>query len=147
MTLDQNLHNGWSMDYQGLPPVDLFIPAETDAMVEALVAAIGSSAKPKKPHAARPHPLKEKPAPDSQMAAADMANVLRHAIGDRTVCLTHVSLSWHGEFWPFRHPLDYVGSERRRRRGRRSGHLGRRGAGAEGHRPPADRGQRRRRLS
>ena len=25
--------------------------------------------------------------------------------------LTHVSLSWHGEFWPFRHPLDYVGSD------------------------------------
>jgi thiamine pyrophosphate-dependent acetolactate synthase large subunit-like protein len=45
------------------------------------------------------------------MAAADMANVLRHAVGDRTVCLTHVSLSWHGEFWPFRHPLDYVGSD------------------------------------
>jgi thiamine pyrophosphate-dependent acetolactate synthase large subunit-like protein len=45
------------------------------------------------------------------MAAADMANVLRHVVGDRTVCLTHVSLSWHGEFWPFRHPLDYVGSD------------------------------------
>ena len=45
------------------------------------------------------------------MAAADMANVLRHVVGDRTTCLTHVSLSWHGEFWPFRHPLDYVGSD------------------------------------
>ena len=111
MSLDQNLHNGWSMDYEGLPPVDLFIPAETDATVAALVAGIGSKAKPKKPHAARPHPMKDKPAPDSEMAAADMANVLRHAVGDRTVCLTHVSLSWHGEFWPFRHPLDYVGSD------------------------------------
>jgi thiamine pyrophosphate-dependent acetolactate synthase large subunit-like protein len=111
VSLDQNLHNGWSMDYEGLPPVDLFIPAETDATVAQLVGAIGSRAKPKKPHAARPHPLKDKPAPDGQMAAADMANVLRHVVGDRTVCLTHVSLSWHGEFWPFRHPLDYVGSD------------------------------------
>ena len=111
VSLDQNLHNGWSMDYEGLPAVDLCIPAETDATVEALVKEIGPRAKPKKPHAARPHPLKEKPAPESQMAAADMANVLRHVVGDRTVCLTHVSLSWHGEFWPFRHPLDYVGSD------------------------------------
>ena len=111
VSLDQNLHNGWSMDYEGLPAVDLFIPAETDATVEALLAAIGSKAKPKKPHLVREHPLKAKPAPDGQMAAADMANVLRHAVGDRTVCLTHVSLSWHGEFWPFRHPLDYVGSD------------------------------------
>ena len=45
------------------------------------------------------------------MAAADMANVLRHVVGDRTTCLTHVSLSWHGEFWQFRHPLDYIGSD------------------------------------
>ena len=111
VSLDQNLHNGWSMDYEGLPAVDLFIPAETDATVAALVGAIGAKAKPKKPHAARPHPLKDKPAPDSEMAAADMANVLRHVVGDRTTCLTHVSLSWHGEFWPFRHPLDYVGSD------------------------------------
>ena len=51
VSLDQNLHNGWSMDYEGLPPVDLFIPAETDATVAALLAAIGSKAKPKKPHA------------------------------------------------------------------------------------------------
>jgi thiamine pyrophosphate-dependent acetolactate synthase large subunit-like protein len=109
VSLDQNLHNGWSMDYEALPPVDLFIPAETDATVAALLGAV--KAKPKKPHAARPHPLKDKPAPDGQMAAADMANVLRHVIGDRTTCLTHVSLSWHGEFWPFRHPLDYVGSD------------------------------------
>ena len=111
VSLDQNLHNGWSMDYEGLPAVDLFIPAETDATVEALAKEVAPRAKPKKPHAARPHPLKEKPAPESQMAAADMANVLRHVVGDRTVCLTHVSLSWHGEFWPFRHPLDYVGSD------------------------------------
>jgi thiamine pyrophosphate-dependent acetolactate synthase large subunit-like protein len=111
VSLDQNLHNGWSMDYEGLPAVDLFIPAETDATVAALLDAIGSKAKPKKPHAARPHPMKDKPAPDSQMAAADMANILRHVVGDRTTTLTHVSLSWHGEFWPFRHPLDYVGSD------------------------------------
>ena len=111
VTLDQNLHNDWSMDYEGLPPVDLFIPAEPDATVSALIDAVGSKGKPKKPHAARPHPLKPKPAPDSEMAAADMANVLRHVVGDRTTCLTHVSLSWHGEFWPFRHPLDYVGSD------------------------------------
>jgi thiamine pyrophosphate-dependent acetolactate synthase large subunit-like protein len=111
VSLDQNLHNGWSMDYEGLPAVDLFIPAETDATVAALLAGIGSRAKPKKPHLVREHALKPKPAPDSEMAAADMANVLRHAVGDRTACLTHVSLSWHGEFWPLRHPLDYIGSD------------------------------------
>ncbi len=109
VSLDQNLHNGWSMDYEGLPAVDLFIPAETDPTVEALLAAIGPSNKPKKPVLVRKLP--PMPAADGQMAAADMANVLRHVVGDRSVCLTHVSLSWHGNFWDFRHPLDYVGSD------------------------------------
>ena len=58
VSLDQNLHNGWSMDYEGLPAVDLFIPAESDATVAALLDAVAGKAKPKKPHAARPHPLK-----------------------------------------------------------------------------------------
>src|SRR5712671_1362163 len=30
VSLDHQLHNGWSMDYQGLPPVDLFIAADPD---------------------------------------------------------------------------------------------------------------------
>jgi thiamine pyrophosphate-dependent acetolactate synthase large subunit-like protein len=111
VSLDQNSHNGWSMDYEAMPPVDLFIPAETDATVAALLEAIGSKAKPKKPHLVRDFALKPKPSAQGDMAAADMANVLRHVIGDRTTTLTHVSLSWHGEFWPFRHPLDYIGSD------------------------------------
>jgi thiamine pyrophosphate-dependent acetolactate synthase large subunit-like protein len=111
VSLDQNLHNGWSMDYEAMPPVDLFIPAETDATVAAMLDAIGSKAKPKKPHLVRDFSLKAKPSPNGDMAAADMANVLRHVVGDRKTCLTHLSLSWHGEFWPFRHPLDYIGSD------------------------------------
>ena len=112
VSLDQNLHNGWSMDYEGLPPVDLFIPAETDATVAALLGRDRQPAKPKKPHAGpRASAAGRSPRRTAKWRAADMANVLRHAVGDRTACLTHVSLSWHGEFWPFRHPLDYVGSD------------------------------------
>src|SRR4051794_1086705 len=36
VSLDQNVHNGWSMDHQALPPVDLFVAADTDATVHAL---------------------------------------------------------------------------------------------------------------
>jgi thiamine pyrophosphate-dependent acetolactate synthase large subunit-like protein len=111
VSLDQNLHNGWSMDYEGLPAVDLFIPAEPDATVAALLGAIGNRAKPKKPTLVKDKPAPAKPTGDGAMMAADMAAVLRNVVGDRTTCLTHVSLSWHGEFWQFRHPLDYIGSD------------------------------------
>ena len=41
----------------------------------------------------------------------DLARSLRAAVGERAVTLTHLPLSWNGATWPFRHPLDYIGSE------------------------------------
>jgi acetolactate synthase-1/2/3 large subunit len=41
VSVDHRLHNGWSMDYQGLPPVDVFIACEPDAAVPELLAALG----------------------------------------------------------------------------------------------------------
>src|SRR5262249_5626179 len=52
VSLDQNIHNGWSMDHQGLPPVDLFVAADTDTTVKALVEALpkgGQTGAAKKP--------------------------------------------------------------------------------------------------
>src|SRR5215475_5029034 len=40
VSVDHYLHNGWSMDYQGLPPVDVFIDCEPDIAVPALLAAL-----------------------------------------------------------------------------------------------------------
>src|SRR5215813_2006700 len=47
VSLDQTIHNGWSMDYQALPPVDLFLAADPDAVVRALLAALNANATPK----------------------------------------------------------------------------------------------------
>jgi thiamine pyrophosphate-dependent acetolactate synthase large subunit-like protein len=110
VSLDHHLHNGWSMDHQGLPAVDLFVAADPDATVEALLGAIGPRSGSTAPRG-RPRPAPPRPSPDGPMALADLAGVLRHAVGDRDVCLTHVSLSWHGALWEFRHPLDYIGSD------------------------------------
>ena len=41
----------------------------------------------------------------------DLARSLKSAVGSRDVTLTHLPLSWNGATWPFRHPLDYIGSE------------------------------------
>src|SRR5215472_10596800 len=46
ISLDHRIHNGWSMDYQGLPPVDLLLSADPDLVVPELVQAIGRSGKP-----------------------------------------------------------------------------------------------------
>src|SRR5262249_25051539 len=109
VTLDQNLHNGWSMDYQGLPPVDLFIAADPDATTRAMVKACG-------PPSARatdlkPQPLYEPPKATGTLGIENLAQTLREKLGDRPASLTHLPLSWQGSFWHFRDPLDYLGSD------------------------------------
>jgi thiamine pyrophosphate-dependent acetolactate synthase large subunit-like protein len=107
MSLDHRLHNGWSMDYQGLPPVDLMIDCEPDVAVPALLEALGPASPrelPKTPH--------EFPKlAGSKITVDHMADALRRAVGERPTTLTHVSLSWNGASWPLRHPLDYLGSD------------------------------------
>ncbi len=107
ISVDHRLHNGWSMDYQGLPPVDVFIDCEPDAAVPALLEALG-------PGAPRPSVADKKEFPKlsgDKITVDHMADALRRAVGDKPASLTHVSLSWNGASWPLRHPLDYLGSD------------------------------------
>ncbi len=107
-SLDHHLHGGWSMDYQGLPPVDLFIAADPDIAVHALCTAMGAIVKPPKYQATTQTPAHSS---GDGLTVERLARELRKAAGDRLVSLTHLPLSWNGAWWPFRHPLDYLGSD------------------------------------
>jgi thiamine pyrophosphate-dependent acetolactate synthase large subunit-like protein len=107
VSVDHQLHNGWSMDYQGLPTVDVFIACEPDAAVPALIEALGpgdarsaASASPEFPKLA-----------GDKITVDHLADRLRRAVGTRPTSLTHVTLSWNGASWHFKHPLDYLGSD------------------------------------
>lgn len=108
VSVDHRLHNGWSMDYQGLPPVDVFVDCTPEAAVPALLEALGSGAP-------RPAPAEKKEFPvppnDGRLLVDHLSAALREAVGDRPTSLTHVSLSWNGASWHFKHPLDYLGSD------------------------------------
>jgi thiamine pyrophosphate-dependent acetolactate synthase large subunit-like protein len=108
VSLDYRIHNGWSMDYQGLPAVDLFMSADPDAVVPELLKALGGSGRP---HRA--------PLPRATAAGDDppgftnehIARVLKKVVGDRPVTLTHLPISWEDRWWTFCHPLDFLGSD------------------------------------
>jgi thiamine pyrophosphate-dependent acetolactate synthase large subunit-like protein len=107
VSVDHYLHNGWSMDYQGLPPVDVFIDCEPDVAVPALLAALG----PQGSQTTTAHKKEFPKLTDDKLTVDHLADALRRAVGDRPTSLTHVSLSWNGASWAFNHPLDYLGSD------------------------------------
>jgi thiamine pyrophosphate-dependent acetolactate synthase large subunit-like protein len=109
ISADFLVHNGWSMDYEMLPPVDLLLPSTPDAAVPQLLAALGG-AKSRKPAAVKPRAEKYEPS-SGPVRVDDLTRSLKAAVGERDVTLAHLPLSWNGATWPFRHPLDYIGSE------------------------------------
>jgi thiamine pyrophosphate-dependent acetolactate synthase large subunit-like protein len=109
VSADFHVHNGWSMDYEMLPPVDLLLPTTPDAAVPQLLAAL-SGGKQRKPAEVKPRAEKYEPS-SGPVRVDDLARALKAAVGEREVTLTHLPLSWNGATWPFRHPLDYIGSE------------------------------------
>jgi thiamine pyrophosphate-dependent acetolactate synthase large subunit-like protein len=121
-SIDHQVHNGWSMDHQALPPVDLLLAADPDQVATLLVSALDSLAKPPGPHptasattasatVAPGGPLGVEDLGIEDLGIEDLARALRRAVGSRDVSLAHLPLSWSGAWWPLRHPLDYLGSD------------------------------------
>jgi thiamine pyrophosphate-dependent acetolactate synthase large subunit-like protein len=108
VSLDYRSHNGWSMDYQGLPIVDLFLSADPDLVVPELVKALGAGGRPRA--APPPRPATTEPEP-AGFTNEHIARILRKAAGERLVTLTHLPISWEDRWCAFRHPLDFLGSD------------------------------------
>ena len=112
VSVDQHSHNGWSMDHQGLPPVDLFLLCEP----EPAVTLLNRQVKPRSLPAPGKRAMAPTPAAGAAMAVSPggmtvltLAATLRHAMGDQKLCLMRLPLSWSGEMWDFKHPLDFLG--------------------------------------
>lgn len=104
VSCDAHLHRGWSMDYQGLPPVDVHLMCEPDAAVPLLLEA--SRARAATP---RPAPAKAPAAPASAVTLQSLSVALNRALEGVDFCVPRLPLGWNGAYLHFRHPLDYVG--------------------------------------
>ncbi len=115
VSVDQYVHNGWSMDYQGLPPADVYLLAEPDAAVPALLAEV----KQMRPNAPPLPPVRERRGlpPLSALDAASiievplLATALKEALAGAPVSMIRLPLSWGEHLWDFRHPLDFLGAD------------------------------------
>jgi thiamine pyrophosphate-dependent acetolactate synthase large subunit-like protein len=114
-SVDSYVHNGWSADYQVLPPADLRVLAEPDAVIEALLPAVerAMADRPKK-WAGEPMPDRTaaRPVEDDRkrrITARDVSAAFAAARRNRALTLVRVGLGWASDLYHFREPLDYLG--------------------------------------
>jgi thiamine pyrophosphate-dependent acetolactate synthase large subunit-like protein len=114
VTLDQNLHNGWSKDHFAPVPATLRVACNPDAMVSRLLEHIDppsdqSQSRPREPtrESLRAIPMAE----DGQLRTRHIAAGLRAALAGRDATLVSASGEWPAELWPIEHPLDYLGGD------------------------------------
>jgi len=105
VSVDHHIHNGWSMDYMALPPVDVRLPVTPEAAVPALIKALPAA---KRAYGKMPvkHARVEGAGP---ITLEDIALTLREMVKREPVCLSRLPLGWDGSYWPFEHPLDQLG--------------------------------------
>ena len=106
VSVDHYSHNGWSMDHQGLPPVDLFLLSEPEPAVTLLNRYVVPRSTPAPAKRAL---LPAAAASPGTMTVTTLAATLRSVVGDQKICLMRLPLSWSGEMWDFLHPLDFLG--------------------------------------
>ncbi|TMH86338.1 MAG: thiamine pyrophosphate-binding protein [Betaproteobacteria bacterium] len=102
---DAHAHRGWSMDYQGLPPADVYLMCEPDAVVPLLLEAV-------RPRTAAPAEQRaEKKTTDETLSLRALADEFNAATAGLNVCLARLPLGWNGAYRHFKHPFDYLGGD------------------------------------
>ncbi|HVY01049.1 MAG TPA: thiamine pyrophosphate-binding protein [Pseudorhodoplanes sp.] len=106
-SLDRYTHNGWSMDYQALPPSEISILSMPDRLVSLLLEQIGqgSSGWPPRPEAAPAVAA----ADGEVLSVATMSRVVTEQLAAHNPSYIRLPLGWPGELCRFEHPLDYIG--------------------------------------
>ncbi|HZB62610.1 MAG TPA: thiamine pyrophosphate-binding protein [Microvirga sp.] len=112
-SLDRYMANGWSMDHQALPAVDLPVLALPDRFVAQLLDALEGQA----PQAMRAPegfghwteaPL---PVPTKRFGAEQMAYTLAEFAKARPITFARLSFGWPQRACRFRSPLDFLGKD------------------------------------
>ena len=93
------------MDYQGLPPSDVYMMCEPDVAVPLLLEAVRS--RPAVVHAKRENQTRT----DNAVSIPALAQVFNELTEHMDVCLSKLPLGWNGAYRHFRHPMDYLGAD------------------------------------
>lgn len=108
-SLDHHLHNGWSMDHQGLAAVDINLAAGPDGVVTDLLETMPSRDRVSDWDRAGPEPIEDEADSGGQITVPELAQALRAGLNGRETTLVRGTFSWSGHLWGISGPLDYLG--------------------------------------
>jgi thiamine pyrophosphate-dependent acetolactate synthase large subunit-like protein len=93
------------MDYQGLPPADVYMMCEPDVAVPMLLEAVRT-----RPAAVSSRTESEQPK-DEAVSIRALARAFNELTENMDICLSKLPLGWNGAYRHFRHPMDYLGAD------------------------------------
>jgi thiamine pyrophosphate-dependent acetolactate synthase large subunit-like protein len=109
-SMDQYTHNGWSMDYQALPPAEISMLALPDQLVGLLLEKIGKRSD--SAWAPRNAPMQDRRGRSKDKAPLSietLANIATEKLSAYQPSYIRLPLGWPGDCCRFEHPLDYIG--------------------------------------
>ncbi len=107
-SMDRYSHNGWSMDYQALPPSEVSVLAMPDRLVSLLLDQI----EPRTTSGWGPRPVPRPDAPSATQGALSITTLARTVsskVAPHNPAYIRLPLGWPGDCCRFEHPLDYIG--------------------------------------
>ncbi|EME77652.1 uncharacterized protein MYCFIDRAFT_84301 [Pseudocercospora fijiensis CIRAD86] len=115
VSMDSGLHNGWSKDHFAIPPADVFVNADGDGTVAAILAATHDFPDRRSLwHTAEPsvqEPLENRKESSDNIFMSDLAHAIYATIPPDEICLVRVPLGWSGRDLRITHPLGFMGMD------------------------------------
>ncbi len=112
VSADMLVHNGWSMDHQGLPPADLNLLADPDAAAACLLLELRKSRR--KPPALPRRMRTAAPAGSNrgaEIGVRALADAVAEIAEQHDTSLIKVNIGWPAQGTRYNHPLDFLGND------------------------------------
>ena len=102
-------HNGWSMDHQGLPPIDVQLLSDPDVACEYLLKKINK--KTKKEYIRNNNQTKNDTSMHNleSLSLSDIAESLKSNSKDKFISFLRLPGGWEDSYYSFESPLSFLG--------------------------------------
>jgi thiamine pyrophosphate-dependent acetolactate synthase large subunit-like protein len=112
-SVDPYVHRGWSMDYQGLAPMDVQLLCDPDALVPTLLAEVKKrSDLPARVYTPVAKVSAETPMePDGHVGIRNFGWMMHRLAKTEKMTFIRLPLGWSGATCSFNHPLDFLGTD------------------------------------